>query len=143
MLGPRAPIVVAIVGLALVQGLVWIQYRGPAPQPADAPAGQFSAERAITILRRLLGDQQPHSAGSENNDAVRRRLVAELERIGLLVEIQSATPPNWQRLTIHNVLAKLPDTLDDGTPLLLVTRYDSVSLGPGAGDDGAGVAAMV
>ena len=36
--------------------------RAPAPLPADAPAGAFSAARAMDVLQRVLGDQRPHLA---------------------------------------------------------------------------------
>src|SRR4051812_39141563 len=54
---------------------------GPVVLGMDAPAGQFSATRAASVLARLLGDGKPHPAG--DNAAMHARLLAELARLGV------------------------------------------------------------
>jgi hypothetical protein len=124
-------------GLSLREGMA------PEPAPRDAPAAEFSAARAMDVLGRILGDQQPHPLGSDANRAVRDRIVAEFERIGLAVSVRSRFTCGARACaTVDNVLARLPGTSPDDA-ILLTAHYDSVAAGPGAGDDGAGVAAMI
>jgi hypothetical protein len=59
---------------------------GPAPLPADAPPGEFSAARADAVLARLLGPEVPHPVGSPAAAAFRERLKAELTRLGVPYE---------------------------------------------------------
>ena len=40
--------------------------------------GQFSAGRALEVLKRVVGDEVPHPVGSPANDAVRGRIIDEL-----------------------------------------------------------------
>ncbi len=133
----------ALLAMMCVELVVRFQLLGPPPQPADAPLDTFSAARAFVVLQRLLGDQSPHPTGSQANDRVRERLVAELSDLGLDVEIQQTRrgPDRWDILS--NVLARLPGTPSRGKPLVLATHYDSVAAGPGAADAGACVAALL
>jgi hypothetical protein len=52
--------------------------------PEQAAPGEFDTGRALARLQRILGDQRPHPVDSAANDAVRERLIAELEAIGLV-----------------------------------------------------------
>jgi len=133
---------VSLTAIALLVTVAWYQYRGPAPKSAEAPAGQFSALRALAVLQRILGDQSPHPLGSEANDAVRQRLLEELRRLDLRVEVQTTRAARFG--TCQNVLASWPtDSPSDAAPLVLASHYDSVSAGPGAADAGSCVAALV
>ena len=117
--------------------------RAPSPAPRDAPAESFSAARALDVLGRVLGDQRPHPLGSDGNRAVRDRIVAEFERIGLPVSVRSRFTCGARACaTVDNVLAVLPGK-SSANAILLAAHYDSVAAGPGAGDDGAGVAAVI
>lgn len=128
-------------GLALIFLLACHRLSGHAPQAEQAPATQFSASRAMTILRRILGDEQlPHPVGSSANEAVRTRLIAELESLGLEPEQQ---PVVVKGIPVVNVLTRLTNASLTGRPLLLVTHYDSAPRAPGAGDSGSGVAALL
>ncbi|MFM2094808.1 MAG: hypothetical protein RIS70_1932, partial [Planctomycetota bacterium] len=132
---------ITLVGLALIFLLACHRLSGHPPQSERAPAAQFSAVRAMTILRRILGDEQlPHPVGSPTNEAVRTRLIAELESFGLEPEQQ---PVVVKGIPVVNVLARLTDASITGRPLLLVTHYDSAPRAPGAGDSGSGVAALL
>ena len=131
-------------GLLLAIELV-ILYRlqGPAAKDDAAPLEEFSAARAVAVLRRILGDESPHPAGTPANGQVRDRLVTELRSLGLVVELQECDHPNDSNVKLCNVLARLPDTPESGQPLVLATHYDSVSAGPGAADAGSCVAALL
>ncbi len=127
-----------------------MMYCPPLPIPANAPAGQFSAIRADQHLRVLVGDDLPHPAGSEQNRVVRNRLIAILQSFGYEVNNQQTqsvleyrrTENDPDTVPIVNVLARLPGTTDLGA-IMLVAHYDSVPFGPGASDDGVGVAAIL
>lgn len=119
----------------------------PQPPPVTA-AGGFDTARAIAGLARILGDQRPHPVDSAANDAVRTRLMAELRGIGLTPVVHEATdcrgsPKSSVVSCSHsrNVIASLgPAT---GKRMLLNAHYDSTPTGPGASDDGIGVATMI
>ena len=125
--------------------VLWLQ-APPAPLPATAPAGVFSAERALVQVRAIA--RAPHPLGSAEHDRVRDHLVAALQHLGFQTCIQKAVAHEQQgggRLvlaTVENILAERPGTDPTGT-LLLTAHYDSHGTGPGAADDGAGVAALL
>ena len=134
-----SPILLLLLILISVAG-AW-QQLPPAPLALSAPPDAFSAARATDRLRDLLGDEQPHPAGSPANQAVRNRLVAQLEALGLTPEIQRAVGCNARYPVcgrVENVLAELPGA--SAQRVALLTHYDSVPYAPGAGDNGAGVA---
>jgi len=121
---------------------------GIPPVRAEASAAQFDAVQAKARLARILGDQRPHPADSPENDAVRARLLTELSSIGLhpIVRDQSACNDFAKaRLVacarVRNVIAVIGPRV--GKALLLSAHYDSVPVGPGAGDDGVGVATLL
>lgn len=124
----------------------WLGMTGNRAPPAaghDAPATEFSAARAMDTLVRVLGDETPHPTGSRANAAVRDRIVAELQALGLDPEVRSRfTCSSSTCATVDNVLARLPGASTEGA-LLLSAHYDSVPASPGAADDGAGVAAIL
>jgi Peptidase family M28 len=118
--------------------------RPPAAKPTDAPAGDFAAGRARKVLRNLVGDGTPHPVGSAANEIVRGRIVAELTRLGFQPRVTSGFAcDDWGTCAeVTNVVALL-DGQQSGPDVLLSAHYDSVPAGPGASDDGAGVAAVL
>jgi len=95
-------------------------------------------------LRAVLGaagDGVPHPAGSEANACVRERILAELRDIGLAPRVTETTLcGRYLNCTpVSNVVARVPGR-GDGAPVLLSVHHDSVPAGPGASDDGSGVA---
>jgi hypothetical protein len=137
-------ILVAGVILAAILFLSLERLRPPAPRPASAPATQFSASRARTVLERLVGDGVPHPTGSPENDEVRAHIVAELTALGYQPEIQTAFACSeyGKCATVRNILVRVNGT-QPGAAVLLAAHYDSVPAGPGASDDGIGVAATL
>lgn len=132
--------------LAVVLGAAALSLRSgqaPEPVPRAAPPEVFSGERAMEVAHRLLGDGRPHPVGSAANAVVRDRLLAEFERIGIPAEVRRRFACGaWSCATVENVLAHLPGAASHDA-ILLTAHYDSVPAGPGAADDGAGVAAVV
>ncbi|WP_407828862.1 M20/M25/M40 family metallo-hydrolase [Sphingomonas sp.] len=121
----------------------------PPRAPAIAAAGQFDTSRAFTRLQRILGDQRAHPVDTPADDAVRARLIAELSAIGLQPRVQevedcSGFPksPVVSCSRVRNVIASVPGRAP-GPHLLLNAHYDSTPTGPGAGDDGIGVATLL
>lgn len=118
--------------------------RTPAPRDASAPLDAFSAARALAVEARLLGDGAPHPVASVADAAVRERIIDELRAIGLAPEKHASyvCRRNAVCAPVVNVLARIPGR-SDAPPLALVSHYDSVHAGPGAGDDMHGVAVML
>jgi hypothetical protein len=136
---------VGVVIMLATLGLVVLSARPPEPRPATAPANEFSAARAMALMERLLDDSAPHPTGSEANAAVGARIEDELTALGLTPETQTAFAchPIWAVCgEVINILSRLPGQTD-GPAVLLTAHYDSVPSGPGAGDDMAGVAAIL
>ena len=125
--------------------VLWLQ-APPAPIPASAPAEVFSAERALVQVRAVA--RAPHPLGSAEHDRVRDHLVAALQQLGFSTRIQKDVVHGSQgrgRLvlaTVENIIAERPGTNPTGT-LLLAAHYDTHGTGPGAADDGAGVATLL
>jgi hypothetical protein len=135
-----------ILCVALVSYLAIRLQSPPAAVPESAPASEFSSGRALKHLASIA--RRPHPLGTEEHTAVRDYILAQLGAAGLSPETQEtlAVNPNvvpYRTGTVRNVLARLKGSGGGGKALLLAAHYDSVAPGPGASDDGAGVAAML
>ncbi|MGC1201116.1 MAG: M20/M25/M40 family metallo-hydrolase [Candidatus Acidiferrales bacterium] len=137
-------ILFSLAGVAAILCLSILGLEPPRPKSVRAPANEFSAGRARQIQARILGDGKPHPTGSAANQAVRDRVVQELKQSGYQPQIQSgfACDEYGTCGTVENILARL-DGSAPGQAVLLASHYDSVPAGPGASDDGAGVAAVL
>ena len=123
----------------------------PAP-PSTVGSGEFDTVRAAARLARVLGDQRPHPVDSAANDAVRARLMTELRAIGLNPQVRERMDCNGTPSSravscsmTRNIVASIgPAAGPKATGrLLLNSHYDSTPTGPGASDDGIGVASML
>jgi len=121
----------------------------PPQPPAKVGPGEFDTARAVARLQRILGGGRPHSDDTPADDAVRDRLIAELRSIGLQPQVHEAQDcsgfPNVRIVScshVRNVVATIPGR-SSGKHLLINAHYDSTPTGPGAGDDGVGVASMM
>ncbi len=137
---------VPLVGLVLFAGLVLALMRPPRPEPATAPAGDFAAHRALRDVAVIAN--QPHPMGSPANAHVRDYLVKRCRALGLAVFVQDTSmvvAQKGQLLAgrVQNIIARLPGRQPGGRAVLVLAHYDSQPHAPGAGDDGAGVAAML
>jgi hypothetical protein len=144
--GRDAAALISWLGLGLATFLaVWTQHP-PAPLPATAAATEFSAVRAIQHVEAIA--QSPRPIGSAAHAAARDYIFQQLHALGLEPEIQKTTAvtssfaPVFLAGTIENILARRKGT-GEGHAVLLVAHYDSVSTGPGANDDGVGVATLL
>lgn len=118
----------------------------PSPPAAESATG-FDANRAMARLTRILGDQRPHPVDSAASDAVRERLIAEMRGVGLEPRVTDDFTCNGRRAAtivcarVRNLVATIGPA--EGNHLLLASHYDSTPVGPGASDDGIGVATML
>lgn len=122
----------------------WLQQQDP-PTPASAPATEFSGDRAMALLEHLLAEDVPHPVGSEENRRVKRRIQAWLDEQGIAHEQQDAWAcgEKWASCAFaENIIAQVPGELD-GPFVAMMAHYDSVPSAPGAGDDMAGVVAVL
>ncbi len=137
-----AALVVGAVAALVVVGVT--PFGAPRPLPTDAPPAQFSAVRAMAVMREVAA--APHPIGSEAAGAVRARIVARLSALGLMPYVQTTSVVSSEdgRVagTVHNIVARLPGTASTRS-VLLVAHYDSVAVAPGAADDGSGVATLL
>ena len=135
----------AVVLLVLLWALVVERGHPPSPRGDETPTAEFSATRAQRVLGRVLGDGSPHPIGSASHDVVLDRVLDELRGLGLAPEVRSIFAcDSWGTCaTTKNVWARLPGVADSKQAVLLAAHYDSVAAGPGASDDGVGVAAVL
>ena len=119
--------------LVLVALVTVMQTLPPSPLPADAPAAEFSAERAIEYIRVIAA--QPRVTGSSAYDAARDCVLAALKDMGLETDTQrSGALQNTTGWIRGNGSADI---------VLLTAHLDSVAEGPGASDDASGVAVLL
>lgn len=136
--------------LALFAALVmYLSQQPPNPLPANAPPTDFSAERAFRHVEALA--REPRPIGTAAHARTRNYIMSELLALGLDPQIQAATvvdpksavDPKWSVAgNVQNVIARLAGA-GGSKAILLVSHYDSVATGPGASDDGAGVATLL
>jgi hypothetical protein len=135
----------ALVAAAWVAGALLgvISYSPPAPRPADIPDDEFSAARAREILKDLVGDGIPHPLNSKHNKVVRERILRYFHDFAYEAEaVVGRVKWNGREWTTTNIVAHRPGS-EPRVPVMLVGHYDSVPAGPGASDDGVGVAAIL
>jgi hypothetical protein len=144
----RNGLIVALLLLALLAVMGAKGALVPVPPAAAVGGGGFDSARAMARLQRVLGDQRPHPVDSAANDAVRERLVAELRALGLAPRVADSFACNGSDKSqtvscarIRNVVATIGPA--EGRHVLLVSHYDSTPAGPGAADDGIGIASML
>lgn len=143
---PRTAIVALGAGLLLLELLLALGgIAPPRPVPATAAPELFSSGRAVTVLEQLLQGVERHPVGSPENALVRERILHHLRRLGLEPEVQAAwsCAPRFSACApVANVVATVPGR-EELDAVVLLAHYDSVHAGPGAADDGAGVAILL
>jgi hypothetical protein len=143
-------VIFCIVALCLLGGastLTLALIAPPAPLPADAPAAEFSAGRAMRDLKIIA--REPHPMGvNQARAAVRDYLLGEIRALGLAPQVQNTfglrTFGSGSAIggVVENLLVSLPGSSSEGA-ILLVAHYDSTPGGPGAADNSAGVATVL
>ncbi|MBT3427338.1 MAG: M20/M25/M40 family metallo-hydrolase [Gammaproteobacteria bacterium] len=139
--------VLSLAMLVSVAGFILNYYalQPPEPKPASVSQNEFSAERAFDLLARLLGDESPHPVGSAENVRVKQEILAWLEEQQIAATVQETWGcSHWgsRCAWVENIIAILPGQRA-GPYLALMAHYDSVPPAAGAGDDGAGLAAVL
>lgn len=133
----RLDAVLAVVFIAAVASLSVYQQRPPDVVPADAPLDEFSAGRAIEHVNKIAAT--PHPRASAEGTAVQKYLIAELSALGLKPQELVSLPSE----NVRSILAILPGSRPERRALMLCAHHDSRPEAPGAGDDAAGVAAIL
>jgi hypothetical protein len=136
-------LLLALTGFALLSIYLLMP---PEPAPAEAPADKFSAGRAMQHVQQIA--QEPHAMGTAAHAEVRNYLLEEMQQLGLNPQVQEATAVEEAGKAayvghVYNLIGRLDGTGTDSTAILLVAHYDSQPNARGAGDDGAGVAAIL
>lgn len=133
-----------VLPLLVVLALVIWRARGPAPKPVSALGKEFSSARAEAVLRALLAEEVPHPVGTAANARVRERIVARFTALGYDTAIQRrfACNPLPVCAMVENIIARAPGARR-ADAVVLMAHHDSVGAGPGASDDGTGVAALL
>ncbi|HEX7838963.1 MAG TPA: M28 family peptidase, partial [Kofleriaceae bacterium] len=141
---PRGRALVVFAVLAALSGLEVCRTGNPDPAPEGAPADQFSATRAIAALHAVSLDE-PHPLGTPAHDAMRDKIAAALGELGYTVERQHAFACNAAATCgdVDNLIARRPGQALGARAVVVAAHYDSVPAGPGASDDGTGVASAL
>lgn len=115
--------------------------------PGAAVVDGFPVAQARADLARVAA--VPHPMGTAANADVRAFLLGELRGMGLTPQVQTArvtlepdAPASVWSGEVNNIVARLAGT-DGSGAVMLAAHYDSVPAGPGAGDNGAGVVAVL
>ncbi|HFE45905.1 MAG TPA: M28 family peptidase [Nannocystis exedens] len=148
----RSPAPLALALLVFAALLLAVRADLETPSPAGAAAKGFSSERARSRLVSVLGDERAHPMGSAAGHALALRIAAIL-RVDLEA-LSTASKPEIQVAQacgrrsavcgqVHNVVVRIPGSDPDAGAILLSAHHDSVAAGPGAGDDGSGVAVLL
>lgn len=118
------------------------------PLRTSATAGEFDAVRAKARLAFVLGQQTAHPADTAPDDEVRAKLITTLQQLALkpILRDQFACNELYKQrgvscARVRNVIAVLGPSA--GKAVLLNAHYDSTPVGPGAADDGIGVATLL
>ncbi len=120
-------VLVLVAGLSVAQQFPW------GVTPANASPNLFSAERAMAHLPAIASE--PHPAGSKAQAMVRDYILQQLSALGLETQTQPFAAG-------ENVVARLRGGDSTGA-IVILAHYDSTPTGPGAADNGAGVAALL
>jgi Peptidase family M28 len=143
-MGKNRGLVIAGIGAVLLLAATLAAYRAPEPLAAEAAPTVFSAARAREILKELVGDGVPHPMGSAADVKVRDLIVKRLTALGYTTGLQTGISCNEFGAcgTPTNIVATRGE-FSGSDAVMLAAHYDSVPSGPGASDDGVGVANLL
>jgi hypothetical protein len=138
--------VLAFLFIVTCSFLTFYRVMPPSPVSANAAATDFSSGRAMEHLKVI--SRKPHPVGVAEHAVVRDYIMQQLAALGLEPQVQKTTVANKlsgsiRVATVENIAARLKGTGGDGKAVMLVGHYDTVSISPGAGDDGSSVAAIL
>lgn len=125
----------------LVAVFSWWMSLAPAPLPADAPADQFSAFRAISHVRETA--LEPHPTGSPANEKIYVYIEDQLKSLDVEHLVLRPIVRNGHMVNRGGaILARIPGAASTGA-FAVDAHIDSTPYGPGAADDLSGCAAML
>ncbi len=135
--------------VAVSTACAYVALQPPAVVPASAPAGTFSAERAMVDVRAIA--VAPHPTGSPEDVRVRGYIIDRLHQLGMAGEAHIGQgfstsrfdPQRYGAASVQNIVGILPGKDHDKPALLVMSHHDTVRNSPGAADDTAGVAASL
>ena len=137
---PRRPILISCAVVIMV--VIWVvSWQGLQPTPPKtADSADFSAIRALTAARLVLGEE-PRPVGSQANIAAVARLKEYFVSLGYAPQEQIATVkvPGRGEVTLRNIFVR-KEGRTNLPAILLVSHHDSVAVSPGGSDNGMGVA---
>ena len=131
-----------VVSLLILVAAVYYSFYSimPSFQNEVKSTTEFSTHNALNHLHKIT--QKPHYTGSSEHNVVRRYLVNEFEKLGLIVGVQEQIAINkkWRgAANTKNIIAKIKGS-ENGKALLLLSHYDSSPHSSlGASDAGSGV----
>lgn len=143
---PRTRVFLLIALVAMFAAVTVTAVRPPSTVPSSAPPDQFASGRAMEVLRSIASEPRP--IGSAGNRRAQDNILNRLKALGIEATIEERPSVCRTRSasvnagTVRNIVAIVPG-VEPGPMALLVAHYDSVARGPGAADDGAGVAAIL
>ncbi|MFO0977939.1 MAG: M28 family peptidase [Planctomycetaceae bacterium] len=130
-------LLIIFLSCAVIECCVMALYRGSLPGEPSLDETQFSATRALELHRTLFQDE-PRPRGTAAHRQAYQNIVTWLKSGGWSVE---ESPEDAE---YRNIVAFRPELADrKATPLVLASHYDSCRWGPGAGDAGACVVAIL
>jgi hypothetical protein len=137
---PRRKILIscALVIMVVIWIASWQALQPTPPKPADSTG--FSAIRALTAARLVLG-YVPRPDASAANIAAVARLKEYFVSLGYAPQEQIATVkvPGRGEVTLRNIFVR-KEGRKQLPAILLVSHHDSVAVSPGGSDNGMGVA---
>lgn len=116
-----------------------------APRGADAPAEEFSAERAAGAAAPIVAEPRP--VGTAANDRAREELASQLTELDVETRTVDGVGASAQGAEasagyVRTLVATRPGSDPTGT-IVLATHIDSVPNAPGAADAGVGLAVIL
>jgi hypothetical protein len=151
-----------LVSFVILLALVFYSFYSLMPQagkPANAPTDEFSAQRALVMLREIA--QKPHYHANDEHARVRDYLVGQLKSLGFEVSLQAdpllelrrwpqkkgdstrMAAGGYNLITPINILGRQKGS-GNGKALLLLSHYDSAKVpSPGASDAGSGIVTIL
>ena len=103
----------------------------------SVPNEALELDRVFSHLEYIA--REPHPSGSAAIFEVKNYILEQIKILGLEYQVQNF---NYQKVEYNNILVKIGPT-ESVQQFMLVGHYDSVSAGPGAGDDGVVVATLL
>jgi len=130
----------------VILAIAHLRSRGPEFVENGTDTQQFVGGNSLELLKRIFLPEQPHPAGSDSNAKVResiRKVASEWGYEVVTQETELARRPNTAPIPLTNVMFRLEGSADSDDAVLVMAHYDSVSTGPGIGDDASGVAVLL